>query len=163
MSEAMTRDEAVCLMKGLTCDVRGDVSERTNLFNLKVERIEARLLELGWEELPATHHFAHGVYFREGLIPKGSLIVGHAHRNEELTVFFSGRLLLCMDGDVTEVVAPCVVKSKPGVRKVGFVLEDVRGGNIHFNPTNETDIEKVEDDMFIRSETFLAFKRRKIA
>jgi hypothetical protein len=139
-----------------------DIAADTFKFNDKVEAVEGRLLKLGWTELPCTHHFAHGVYFREGVIPKGHLIVGHAHRNEELTIFFSGRLLLCVNGKVQEVVGPAVVKTPPGVRKVGYVLEEVRGGNIHFNPTDERDIVKVEEDMFLRSPTFKAFQQTQL-
>ena len=139
-----------------------DLAVDRTLFEEKIERIEGRLLELGWTELPVNHHFADGVYFREGTIPKGSLILGHAHKREDLTVFFSGRLLLAVDGVVKEVHGPCVVKTPPGARKIGYVLEETRGGNIHANPSNERDISKVEADMVYFSKTYLAFKAKEL-
>ena len=157
-----TPDAILALFKSTQLDQVTDPAVRTLLFNRKLEAIEGRLLELGWKDLPATHHFADGVYFREGVIPKGSLILGHAHRHEELTVFFSGKLLLCVDGQTKLVVGPKVVKTAPGVRKVGYVVEDVRGGNIFPNPDNLTDVKLLEDRVFAKSETYKAWEAKQL-
>lgn len=127
----------------------------------KLERIEGRLLELGWKDLPVTHRFAPGVYMREGVVPAGDLILGHAHKEEHLTVFYRGKALFCMGGKVSLLTAPCVVTCKAGVRKIAFVLEDLEGANIHANPTNERDIEKLEDSLFTKSLTYRTHMKAK--
>lgn len=119
----------------------------------KIERFEAELLHLPQVDVPLTHRFAPGVYYREVLMPKDSLIIGHQHKTEHLNVVTTGRATVMMDGVVEEIVAPCVFVSKPGVRKVLLIHEDMRWATVH--PTNETDLLKLEDELITKSASFL--------
>lgn len=55
------------------------------------------------------------------------------------------------DGTTTELVAPIIFTSKPG-RKVGYIVEDMVWLNIY--PTNETDIDKLEETFLTKSDTW---------
>ena len=136
--------------------------ELTEFYNKRLEEFEAVMLQQpDCRPLPAKHHFAKGVYFREGNIPAGHWGLGHAHKQEELTVIFSGMALVAINGKVGIIQGPCVVKTAAGVRKLILALTDLPGGNIFYNPTNERDIDKLETLMIEKSPTRLAFEAKR--
>lgn len=118
-----------------------------------VEKAEGEMLTLPQLDLPLTHRFAPGVYMREISMPAGSFVIGHEHRTEHLNVILSGTVLVSLDGVVGQIVGPCTFVSKPGVRKVLFNLTDVLWATIH--PTHETDIDRLEALLIVKSPTFV--------
>ena len=121
----------------------------------QIEQVEAKMLNLPQVEMPLTHIFAPGIYWREMLIPKGTFAIGHQHKTEHLNVILSGKLRVLVDGRVEELIAPMVFKSGAGVRKMAFALEDTRMVNIHHNPTNEQDMDKLEEIFVQKSAAYL--------
>ena len=90
-------------------------------------------------EIPTTHHFTPHTYVREAVMPKGSLIIGHAHKDHHHCVVLKGRMsILNPDKSVTEIVAPATFLAGPG-RKVGFMHTDVIMQNVH--PTEHWPVE----------------------
>ena len=55
------------------------------------------------------------------------------------------------------IEAPQMVVSKPGVKRAVYALEDVVFTNIHANPTNETDLVKIEEKNIVS--TFKEFDK----
>jgi hypothetical protein len=108
-------------------------------------------------ECPLKHQFAKGVYFREIFMPAGTFVVGHEHKTEHFNVVLSGCAKVLMDGEVVDIIAPCVFVSKPGVRKCLLITEDMRWATIH--PTDETDIEKLEDIHINRAAPFMDYDK----
>lgn len=98
-----------------------------------------------------VHRFSPGLYIREQFMPMGYLMLGHEHRGPAMNFVMSGRIRVYVDGKVREITGPCVFESGPG-RKVGLVLEDTVWLNVHPNPDNETDVEKLEDRYVKKSE-----------
>ena len=122
----------------------------------RIEQAESELLKLPQLEMPVTHRFAPGVYAREIFMPAGdagSLVLGHEHKTEHFNIVLTGRALVSMDGKTEEIVAPCIFKSGKGVRKALLIIEDMRWITIH--PTKETDVTKLEDDLVIKSDSFV--------
>ena len=99
-------------------------------------------------DAPITHHFAEGIYGREMFIPAGTVIVGKIHRHSTLNILAQGRIkATSADGSVRELVAPCVFVSGPGVKKVGYALEDSVWINVH--PTRITDLAAIEQKFIV--------------
>lgn len=119
----------------------------------RIEAAEAALLTLPQVECELTHRFAPGVYYREVVMPKGSFIIGHCHRTAHFNVVTEGAARVMMDGVVEEIKAPAVFRSEPGVRKVLYIREDCRWATIH--PTEETDLVKLEEELIVKSRSFL--------
>lgn len=127
-----------------------------------VDRIEAMLLKGG--EMPGLkmlveadlitqHFFAPGIYARALTRKAGAFIIGHKHRQEHLNLLLCGRLRVYMDGKVNEIAGPSLpFISKAGVRKATFALED--STLITFHPTQETDLDKLEDELIEKSPLF---------
>lgn len=123
---------------------------------LAIERKEAELLNAPPMPIKYVHTFAEGVYVREAHILKGMMGIGHEHRTQTVNVLLKGRIRILAGDSILEMAAPCVFVSEPGVRKVAEFLEDTIFLNVLHNPTNETDLQKLEDLFVIKSPTFLA-------
>lgn len=121
--------------------------------NAFIERVEENLLHLPQIGMPLTHRFAPGVYLREIFMPAGTFVIGHEHKTEHFNIVLTGRARVLVDGVVREVGAGEVFVSKPGVRKVLYILENMRWQTVH--PTDETDISKLEELLIIKSPSFI--------
>jgi len=119
----------------------------------RVETLEADLLKLPQTDCPLTHRFAPGIYLREIFMPAGTFVIGHEHKTEHFNIVTAGRALVMMDGITQEIAAPATFVSGPGVRKVLYILEDMTWMTVH--PTPETDLLKLEDELIIKSASYL--------
>lgn len=99
-----------------------------------------------------TDLFCGGVYIREMKIPAGVTVVGHMHKTEHFTELTSGRVLLSIDGEAREIVAPALFKAQPG-RKVCHAITESIVRNIF--STDETDVEKLEEILLDKSELWV--------
>ena len=97
------------------------------------------------DELPLTHSFSEGIYTREIFIKKGIFVIGKIHKHEHTFFLMKGKLLLCSEEGVKEVEAPYYGTASAGTKRVALALEDTTFVNVHPNPNNTKDIEKLED------------------
>jgi hypothetical protein len=118
-----------------------------------VEIAEEQLLKMPQVDCPVTHYFAPGVYCREIFMPAGAMVIGHKHKTEHMNIVITGAARVMIDGIVQEIRAPFSFKSGVGVRKVLFIIEDMRWMTVH--PTEETEEGKLETLLIEKSETFL--------
>jgi len=108
--------------------------------------LEEQMLEQPQLVLDVINLFAPGVYARELFMPVGTLATGMIHKTEHISIMLCGRMLIPDgEGGTTEIVGPMVEIAKPGIKRVGYVTEDVRWITIH--PTDETDIEILESEL----------------
>ncbi len=120
---------------------------------LLTQNIGSGLRQLTEEDVLVNHFFAPGLYARSLARRAGSFIIGHRHKKEHLNILLTGRLRIYMDGAVSEISGPSVpFISKAGVRKATLALED--SVLITFHPTNETDLDKLEEELIEKSPLF---------
>ena len=121
---------------------------------IPLELIEGKMLEYPQVDCPVKHNFADGVYVRELFIPKGTLIMGKRHRFESCNILLKGKLAMHVSrNSPAEIIeAPFIFNSKPGVKKFALALEDTIFLNIH--PTDEKDIDNIEQMFIISEEEF---------
>lgn len=106
---------------------------------------EKFMVEQPQVDCPVFHKFSPGLYIRELHMPKDSIVLGHYQRFEQLCFLTKGTLIFHNeDGSNTEMSAPQVFTAPAG-RKLAFVVEDAIFTNVHVNPDNETDIDKLEE------------------
>lgn len=117
-----------------------------------IEKVASKMLEMDQADCPVSHHFGAGVYIREVRIPAGTFSIGHHQNKEHLNVMVQGKVaMLCEDGHVRIITAPYVYVAKPG-RKIGLIMEDMIWHNIY--PTDETDIDTLEETYLTKSENW---------
>ena len=125
----------------------------------QVERIEALFINSGSsdifvgnsDELPLTHSFSDGIYTREIFIRKGMFAIGKIHKSDHTFFLMKGKLLLCSEDGAKEIDAPFYGTASAGTKRVAIALEDTVFVNVHPNPNNIQDIEKLEDIFVVNS------------
>lgn len=123
----------------------------------KIDALEAHLLDMPQIEMPLTHRFAPGVYAREIFMPADTFVIGQRHKTEHFNIVLTGRARVLIDGKaVQEVKAGDVFVSGEGVRKVLYIIEDMRWMTIH--PTDETDVPTLESQLVEPTKAFLEHK-----
>lgn len=118
----------------------------------KILGLEKFLMELPDHlkvELPERDHFAPGVYARELPIPSGTLIVGKIHKYQNMNILASGDISVLTDNGIQRIVAPAVIVSPPGTKRVGYAHSDSVWITIH--GTHETDVAKIEAEVLVKS------------
>ena len=121
--------------------------------NSQIEAVEEQLLQLEQVDCALVHRFAPSVYMREVTMPAGSFIIGHEHKTEHFNVVLTGKARVMMDGVIEDIIAPCVFVSKPAVRKVLYIVEEMKWATVH--PTEETDLEILDSNLIRKSNSFI--------
>ena len=122
-----------------------EIIQRLN--DYRVDELEAAMVEnLELIDCPLSHVFTNGLYTREIFMPAGSLVTSKIHKTEHPYVVSKGKLLVCIDkGEWVEIEAPHMGVTKPGTRRILYILEDTVWTTFHPNPDNVTDLEEIED------------------
>ena len=128
-----------------------------------IDRAERELLTAEQVDIPVEHTFSPGLYVRTVRMPAGALVLGHRHREETLNFMMSGKLMVVVDGVCKVLTAPCILPSAAGTRKAAIIIEEVIWTNVHPNPDNETDIDKLENRYIEKSDAFLEFETKEMA
>lgn len=105
-------------------------------------------------EMQVEHTVCDGMYMRKLLIPKGSLLVGKIHKKACMNIVSAGDITVLTESGCMRVRAGYTTESPAGLMKVGYAHEDTIFINVF--RTNETDIEKIENEIACESFEALA-------
>lgn len=122
-----------------------DLPRKPNLAT--IQAFECGLLEMEQVEIPPIHHFADGLYGREILIPKGTVLTGKVHRGEHLNFLMKGDITVWTEDGMKRLQAPAVIISKPGTKRVGYAHEDTIWITVH--ASHETDLAQLEAELIV--------------
>jgi hypothetical protein len=117
----------------------------------KILALENTMRQMPQVEIQTTHHFAPGIYMREIFIPKGVTLTGKIHRTEHMNILSQGDLSVLTENGIKRLKASTVVKSHPGIKRVGYAHEDSVWITVHPNPSDERDTAKLEETLIARS------------
>ena len=95
-----------------------------------------------------THDFSDQLYMRKMIMPAGSFVVSAIHHTDHFWFLLVGRILVTTDGEEIEHIAPCYEKSIKGAKRLIKCLEDCLFINVHKNPTNTTNMKKIEKKLY---------------
>ena len=96
---------------------------------------------------PIKHSFADGIYVRQMDMKQGSVVVGAIHKHLHVWFLLTGHITVATEDTTEDYIAPCYVVSTPGVKRVILANEDSIFVNIHKNPSNTRDIDKLEKEI----------------
>ncbi len=111
-------------------------------FRQKILDLQGTLAKQPQVDLPLLHDFSKGVYLRQILMPKGSLVIGKTHKTEHLNIIMSGSASVLIDGEVKFIKAPYVFNSGKGIKKILYIHEEMVWATVHV--TEEKDMNKLE-------------------
>lgn len=132
-------------------DVRGKKTQAE--MRAEILAIEAAMFAMPEHhvDIPTTHHFAPGIYMREIFIPKGTTLTGKIHKTEHLNILSQGHLSVMTEDGVRHLKASTVIKSQPGIKRVGYAHEDSVWITVHLNPDDDRDTDKIEERLIAKS------------
>lgn len=108
-------------------------------------------------DFKTDHYFAPGVYIRSLFRRKGVKVVGHAHKHAHLSIVLTGCLRVFANGQHRDIRGGSPPFLTPaGTRKATMALRNTTLLTVH--ATNETDLQKLEDELIEKSQIFLAFE-----
>ena len=96
---------------------------------------------------PIKHSFADGVYVRQMDMTKQTVVVGAIHKHLHVWFLLTGHITVTTEDTTEDYIAPCYVISTPGVKRVILANEDSIFVNIHKNPSNTQNIDKLEKEI----------------
>ena len=96
---------------------------------------------------PTKHAFADSIYIRQMDMTKDTFVVGAIHKHLHVWFLLTGHITVATEDTTEDYIAPCYVVSTPGVKRVILANEDSIFVNIHKNPSNTQDIDKLEKDI----------------
>ena len=96
---------------------------------------------------PIKHTFADGVYIRQMDMSKDSVVVGAIHKHLHVWFLLTGHVTIATEDETQDYIAPCYVISQPGAKRVIIANEDSTFVNIHKNPSNTQDLDKLEKEI----------------
>lgn len=130
----------------LLAHILGDIQQRAYIDT--VRDVQQQLSESPDQiDVPVQHHFAPGVYMRQMDAAAGTLVVSKMHRTEHMNILLKGSLTVATEDGIQLMTAPCVLKSMPGTKRIGYFHEDSSWITIH--PTSDTDLEKIEQQVIV--------------
>ena len=121
----------------------------------KIFKVESALRKMPQEDLIVRHYRAKGMYARELFIPAGVMLVGEIHKTEHINVCSKGRILVATEEGALEINAPYIVVAKPGIKRVGYALEDTIWVTFHENLTNIKDVEEIRKEVIAEDYSML--------
>lgn len=97
-------------------------------------------------DVDPVHRFVPGMYARELTMPAGSVWISKIHKTEHFCVALSGLAdVWTEESGVVRIEGPRVMVTKPGTRRVLFILEEATW--VTFHPINETDVDVIESQI----------------
>ena len=129
---------------------RGLIWEEINLFSEQLSAIDGSVVHhtVEMEEtFPLQHDLTDGLYTREVLMPKGSLVVSFIHKQNHPSFFMSGEMSILLDtGEVKRIKAPMKVMTEIGTQRVAYMHEDCTWVCVY--KTDAPTIEEAEKEVY---------------
>ena len=116
-----------------------------------LETLENFLLQFPQIDLPLKHTFPSGVYVREIFLPKDSIVIGKIHRHDHLNFISYGDVTVLTKDGRKRVKGPATMISSAGTKRAVYAHEDTVWTTVHANPKNETDLEKLENEIICKN------------
>ncbi|MEF9956667.1 MAG: hypothetical protein RSA22_07390 [Acinetobacter sp.] len=98
---------------------------------------------------PVNHHFGPDIYMRQMDAKARTLVISKMHSTEHFNILLKGAVSLITEDGIKDVYAGQIMLSKAGTKRIGYFHEDSSWLTIHPNTLNETNTEKLEDDLTI--------------
>lgn len=109
----------------------------------RMARLTSAMLSMDQIDIPIKHTFAPGMYVREMVMPKGSLIVGKIHKHDHIIIVSSGDCTVYSKDGLQRLKGPCTATYTAGTQRAIYAHEDTIWHNIH--AVESDDIAEVED------------------
>lgn len=116
----------------------------------KIDKLEEEMSKLpdqiDIDKMDVRHHFTNaGLYAREMIIPKGTLITGKIKKHEHISVISAGFVTEVTEAGLQNIRAPYTMVSLPGTKRIVLAHETTVWTTIH--ATDKTNLADIEADL----------------
>jgi hypothetical protein len=108
-------------------------------------KLQEAILEMPQVDVITNHFWLNGMYIRQGHMPAGMLIVGKVHKQDHFIIVTKGSVQVSDEQGSRTVNQGEVIQAFKGTKRALLALEDSTWINIH--RTNETDLDKLEEEL----------------
>lgn len=120
----------------------------------KMEEFESVLgsmpgAKFGDDACPLVHTFADGLYIRQMTAPKGMLNVSKLHKTNHPYFILEGEFSVLTETGIKRIKAPYTGITKAGTKRIVYFHEETIWITVH--ATEETDLEKIEDELIAKT------------
>jgi len=130
----------------------------------KIDVLQAALLEMPQADIVTTHVFKDGQYIRTMIVPPNTVIVGAEHKTPYKVRLEKGTISVNLGDELHTLTAPMEFDAPAGVRRVGLVSEEeLVWVDIYDNPNGCTDIDEIEEQLYVIPECGMLDKRLALA
>jgi len=127
----------------------------------KIQQLEQRLLEMPQADIVTLHEFLPNTYERKMIAPKSAMIVGAAHKTSYKVRLEKGTITVNVGFEVKTLTAPCEFDAPAGEQRVGYTHDEVIWVDIYDNPDNCTNIDALEERLYVIPECGLGDYRKR--
>jgi hypothetical protein len=115
-----------------------------------IDHVEAAMVQNGVPgRTKVDHRFTKGICMRSCSVPRGTLFTTKIHGTQHPLAIMQGQLSIwTRENGVSSYSAPNILITEPGTRRIVFTHSDVVG--VTFHPTDETDLQKIEDTIIMK-------------
>lgn len=108
------------------CDL-DKTSMRENIFAL-----EEMMKDQEQVEIPVNHFFHAGMYCREIVIPKDTIITGRIHKFDHFDIMLSGEVVVTTDdGEPKTLTGFNIMPGKAGKKRAGYTIKETHWITVH--------------------------------
>lgn len=126
----------------------------------KVVALQDELLKMPQADIVTQHKFYPGVYERTIIVPPWTVLTGAEHKTAYKVRLEKGTIAVNVDSEIRVLTAPMEFDAPAGVQRVGRVFEEeVIWTDIYENPDNCTDVEVLENRLYVVPECGLGENR----
>ena len=130
----------------------------------KIDVLQDELLKMPQADIVTTHVFKDGKYIRTMIVPPNTVIVGAAHKTPYKVRLEKGTISINLGDDLHTLTAPLELDAPAGTRRVGWVgNEELVWVDEYDNPSGCTDIDEIEERIYVIPECGLLDKRLALA
>lgn len=130
----------------------------------KIETLQDELLKMPQADIQTIHTFVFGKYYRTIVVPPWVVLTGAAHKTDYKVRLEKGKIAVNVDDQIKILEAPCEFNAAAGAQRAGRVFEEeVVWTDIYENPDDCTDIEVLEDRLYVVPECGLGSNRPRLA
>lgn len=108
---------------------------------------------------PLEHKFVDGAYVRKITMPKGSLLTSKIHKVTHPYFVMSGEVSVLTEDGVQRIKGPYAGITKAGTKRLLYNHTEVVWITVHV--TNETDLEKIEEQVIAKNFEELTMEEKK--
>jgi hypothetical protein len=130
----------------------------------KIENLQTELLKMPQADIQTIHTFAFGKYYRTIVVPPWVVLTGAAHKTDYKVRLEKGKIAVNVDDKIKILEAPCEFDAAAGAQRAGRVFEEeVVWTDVYENPDDCTDIDVLEDRLYVVPECGLGSNRPRLA